>query len=163
MVSFNQKETFMPIRPATLRDVSIMIAMSEAFRTQLQQYQPVFWRKAADSAEKQTPYFEKLVQDESVITLVHETDTKVDGFIIAGFMEAPPVYNPAGLTCLVDDFCVDEWATTGRALLDLAMEEAKARGAVQIVVICPHLDEAKRAMLRGKDLTIASEWYVRGI
>lgn len=150
----------MPIRPATLADVPPMIAMSEDFRTQ---YQPVFWRKAADSAEKQTPYFEKLVQDETIITLVHEIDAKVDGFIIAALMEAPPVYNPGGFTCIVDDFCTDNWERIGKELLNAAMEEAKQRGAVQIVVICPHLDEAKRTLLQSERLTIVSEWYVRKI
>jgi hypothetical protein len=78
-------------------------------------------------------------------------------------MEAPPVYNLGGLTCVVDDFCTNDWATTGKALLSAAMEEAKQRGEVQIVVICPHLEEAKRAMLRGEELTITSGWYVHGL
>lgn len=39
----------------------------------------------------------------------------------------------------------------------------KARDAVQTVVVCAHLDEAKRVMLAEKGFTIASEWYVRDI
>jgi hypothetical protein len=54
----------------------------------------------------------------------------------------PPVYDPGGLTCLVDDFVVespDLWPTVGAALLARATAVAKPRGAVQSVVVCgPH-------------------------
>ena len=80
--------------------------------------QPGFWRKAADSREKQTPHFERIVGSERVIALVHEQAGTVDGFVIATLVEAPPVYDPGGLTCLIDDFVVadpQEWETSGSA------------------------------------------------
>jgi hypothetical protein len=150
------------IRPATLTDVPRMIGLAEQKRAQYEQYQPTFWRRAVDAQAAQTPCFEKLVADESVIALVHETDGLLDGFVIAALMQAPPVYNPSGLTCMIDDFVAD-WSTIGSALLEAAAQEAKQRGAVQVVVVCGHLDEPKRAMLHGQGLTIASEWYVRDL
>ena len=50
---------------------------------------------------------------------------------IAAIIGAPPVYDPGGLTCMIDDFCVADpvgWATVGRALLAEAGQQARARG-----------------------------------
>jgi hypothetical protein len=38
--------------------------------------------------------------------------------------------------------------------------EAKARGAVLMVVVCAQRDQAKRSLLRDVGLSVASEWYV---
>ncbi len=51
-------------------------------------------------------------------------------------------------------------ATVGRELLEAATKELTARSAVQVVVVCGHLDAEKRAALTASGLTIASEWYV---
>lgn len=45
------------------------------------------------------------------------------------------------------------WTSVGRAALE--------RGAAQIVVVTARLDEAKRAVLAGSGLSVASEWWVR--
>ena len=154
------------IRKATQEDVPAMVELAEQRRVQYQQYQPTFWRKAADSREKHTPFLSKLVQDERVVALVSERNGVIDGFLIATLVPAPPVYDPGGKTCNIDDFCVagdSDWEQLGKALLDEAMREMKARGAVQTVVVCGHLDATKRAMLAEEGFTIASEWYVRDI
>lgn len=153
------------IRGAEGRDVPAMVELSEQKRLEYQGYEPRFWRKAADSREKQTPYFERLLTGERAIALVHERDGTIDGFIIGTLMEAPPVYDPGGLTCLVDDFVVDpaEWTTVGVALLAEVERVARERGAVQTVVVCGHRDAAKRSMLGGARFSLASEWYTRGI
>ena len=154
------------IRKATQDDVSAMVELAEQRRIQYQQYQPTFWRKAADSRERHTPFLSKLVQDERVVALVSERNGAIDGFLIATLVPAPPVYDPGGKTCNIDDFCVADdvdWEQSGKALLDETMREMKTRGAVQTVVVCAHLDEAKRTMLAEEGFTIASEWYVRNI
>jgi hypothetical protein len=151
------------IRCARPDDIPAMVALSEQKRIQYQEYQPLFWRKAADSKEKQLPFFERLVASEQTIVLVHEQVGLVDGFVIAALVDAPPVYDPGGKTCLIDDFAVADaaiWETAGAALLAEACREGKARGAVQSVVVCGHRDEPKRAMLAAAGLSIASEWYV---
>ena len=147
-------------------DVSRMVELAEQKRMQYQSYQPTFWRKAADSRDVQLPFFEGLIAQGDVIALVHEKAGGIDGFLIATLVTAPPVYDPGGLTCAIDDFCVakgTDWQTVGAALLAEAAHRAKDRGAVQAVVVCGHLDQSKRAMLNSGSFTIASEWYVRDV
>jgi GNAT superfamily N-acetyltransferase len=152
------------IRKAQLSDVPAIVNISEQKRLEYERYQPFFWRKAADSREKHLPWIEHLVKQEDIISLVHERDGTIDGFIIADFVVAPPVYDIPGLTCRVDDYSVadsQDWQEVGRQLLDEVIREAKERGASQIVVVCAHLDQPKRAMLTEAGLSLASEWYVR--
>lgn len=151
------------IRPATPGDVSAMIELAERKRLQYELFQPVFWRKAADSRQKQIPYFEHLLGKETCVALVHEQNGQIDGFIIGTILPAPPVYDPGGLTCLVDDFALaDEkaWESLGAALLAAVRQKVATRGVVQTVVVCAHLDEPKQSMLRDVGLSVASEWYV---
>jgi GNAT superfamily N-acetyltransferase len=158
--------TTFSIRTATLDDVPAMVELAQQRRVQHQNYQPRFWRNAVDSREKHAPFLRKLVQHERAISLVSEADDTVNGFVIATLVPAPPVYDVGGLTCSIDDFCVVDgldWDHIGKALLDEVIERAKARGAVQTVVVCAHLDEVKRKMLADQGFTIASEWYVREI
>ncbi len=152
------------IREATHDDVPAMVELAQQRRVLHQNYQPRFWRNAADSREKHAPFLSKLVQHERAIALVSESNNTVNGFVIATLVPAPPVYDVGGLTCSIDDFCVVDgldWERTGKALLDEVMKQAKVRGAVQTVVVCAHLDEAKRTMLANEGFTIASEWYVK--
>ncbi|GHO49483.1 GNAT family N-acetyltransferase [Ktedonospora formicarum] len=150
------------IRQAEARDISGMLELAAQRREEYARYQSVFWKPAADALERQRPWFAKLIEREDVVTLVYEHDAIVQGFVIASFVPAPPVYDVPGLTCNIDDFCVqehEEWLRSGRQLLDAAMEEARKRGAAQVVVVCAHLDHPKRSMLSDAGLTIASEWY----
>ncbi|MFZ5815196.1 MAG: N-acetyltransferase [Bacillota bacterium] len=154
------------IRPATSADLPAMVALSEAKRTEYERYQPVFWRKAPDSAAVQAPFFTALLQRPNVIALVHEERGVVDGFLIADLIPSPPVYAPGGLTCRIDDYCVAsgaDWEQVGLALLRAAEAAGAERGAVQTVVVCGHLDLPKRAMLAAAGYSIASEWWTRPI
>ena len=154
------------IRLANVGDVPAMVDLSEAHRLALQEYQPLFWRKAENSQALQSLYFEKLMNDEAVIKLVAEVDTNIDGFIIAMPIAVPPVYNPNGNTYLIDDYCVQHisaWSTVGKALLKAAIEQVKLRTTSQIIVVCPHFLQEKRSVLQSEGLTVASEWYVRQI
>jgi DNA-binding transcriptional LysR family regulator len=152
------------VRGARQDDVAAMVELSERQR-QIDEarFGLRFYRKAADSHEKRTSFFASLLTREQVIVLVHERDGAIDGFAIGMVVDAPPVYDPGGLTCLVDDFVVlpaEEWATTGPAIPQEVNRLARERGAVQTVVVCRRLDEAKRAALTGQGLTLVSEWYV---
>lgn len=153
----------MTIRPATRADLPAMLDLAERKREQYARYQPVFWRPAPDARERQEPFFAGLM--ERAIVLVAEREAGgIAGFVIAQLAPAPPVYAPGGPTCSIDDFALadaSEWATVGRALLDAASEAAAQRGAAQTVVVCGHMDEEKRTMLRAAGYAIASEWYTR--
>ena len=91
-----------------------------------------------------------------------ESGAKIEGFLIATLNAAPPVYDPGGTTCAIDDFCVsspDKWLAVGKPLLDAAMEQARQSGAVQAVVVCGHWDASKREMLQSLGSTMVSEWW----
>lgn len=157
-------EREIPVRKALVSDLPAMVDLSERKRTQYESYQPLFWRKAGDSRERQLAFFEHLLARENIIALVHDGSGVVDGFVIATLAPSPPVY-AAGLSCVIDDYCVSDhdWSGVGAALLDAVTRAAEERGAVQTVVVCGHMDQPKREMLRVSGHTIASEWWVKPI
>jgi ribosomal protein S18 acetylase RimI-like enzyme len=155
----------MHIRKATDADLPAILELAATKRDEYAGYSPVFWRVANDAIEKQRSFFinQRMYNDE-IITLVAERDGSIDGFIMAMIHTAPPVYDPGGPVCSIDDFTVaapDLWPTTGKMLLDAVTSQAQARGAVLVIIVCGHLDASKRAMLQGHGATIASEWYVK--
>jgi GNAT superfamily N-acetyltransferase len=140
-----------------------MTTLAGIRREQYAQYQPLFWRPAAAAPEKHRAYLGRLVASDKVITLVSEEAGRLTGFLIATLNSAPPVYDPGGLSCDIDDFVVTpaaNWPTTGVQLLRAALAEAGRQGAVQAVVVTAHLDEPKRQALRACGLEVASEWWV---
>jgi len=151
------------IRTAEDFDLEEILNLASAKRLEYETYQPVFWRVAPDAIAQQRDYFASQIADEKVITLVATSETELVGFVIGRLVPAPPVYNPGGLTCSIDDFVViesDLWETVGADLLDQVRKAALARGAAQVVVVCGHLDEPKRKALEKSSLTVASEWWI---
>ena len=151
------------IRTAFVEDIPQMTLLAEKKRSEYEQYEPNFWRAAKDAAQKQAPYFRDQLGEEDTICLVAEYEGQVTGFVIAKMVTAPPVYDPGSLVCMIDDFVVvapDRWACAGKGLLQEVRRRAQSLGASLSVVVCGHLDEAKREMLRAAGFTIASEWYV---
>jgi hypothetical protein len=152
------------IRAAEANDLEALLELSEARRRENATYQPVFWRPAPDALAHQRPYLAGLLREEDVVARVAVTSSIVVGFAIGRLTPAPPVYDPGGPTCLIDDFTVassDLWLTVGLDLLRAVSEAARERGAVQVVVVTPFQDTAKRAALRAGGLGIASEWWTR--
>ncbi len=153
----------MYIRSAQASDITGMVALAEVKRIEYQGYSPVFWRKAPNSSSSQETYLSKLLDDAQIIALLAEEDCDIRGFILASMTHAPPIYDPGGPVCIIDDFTVatpQEWGTIGGALLQAVQEQAKGRGAVLSIVVCGHKDQPKRQMLQNAGLSIASEWYV---
>lgn len=139
-----------------------VLAIAADRRVKYATHQPRFWRPAPDATNRQREHFGALLGDPDTLFLVAEFENVV-GFVVARIVDAPPVYDPGGPTCLVDDFAVhrvEEWAHVGPLLLDEVRREAGRRGAVQLVVVTASADEAKRAVLRSTRLTPASEWWV---
>jgi GNAT superfamily N-acetyltransferase len=156
----------MTIRKAIEADVPQMVELSKLKRAEYGKYQPVFWKKAKDSREKQTLLFKDRLKRDQVIALVEEDQGTIRGFILAKLVGAPPVYDPGGHTCFADDFVVGEgqdWKEVGRGLLEEARRQSRERGAVQTTVFSGHMDQPKRDMLSGLGFTIATETYVKGI
>ena len=151
------------IRTAEDPDLEEILNLANAKRLEYQTYQPVFWRVAEDAIAQQADYIASQIVDEKVIALVATSESKIVGFVIGRLVSAPPVYNPGGLTCSIDDFVVNEndlWETVGAELLHAVINAAHSKGAAQVVVVCGHLDEPKRKALEKSSLTIASEWWV---
>ncbi len=151
------------VRTAEAADAAAMADLARMRRDQYAGYQPIFWRPAPGATDPHRRYLAKLVGSEQVITLVSEQAGQLTGFLIATLGPAPPVYDPGGPTCQIDDFTVsspDRWPTTGISLLRAGLAEAARRGAIQAVVVTGHLDEPKRQALLACGLEIASEWWV---
>ena len=153
----------MAIRLATSADIDQIANLANHKRNQYQTYAPTFWRNAPQSKEKQAPFLLDQITRPNVIALVDETDDHIFGYVIGTIVDAPPVYDPGTRVCSIDDFATEhigEWKTVGQALLRAVRAEAIKRGAGLTVVVCAHLDNDKRAMLRDEGFGIASEWYV---
>lgn len=151
------------IRPAAAGDLDAILALADIRRQQYVTYQPRFWRPVPDAAARQAPYLVGLITDPAVITLVATTGTELVGYAVGQLVPAPPVYDPGGPTCLVDDFTVAApglWATVGVDLLAAVTRTATDRGAAQVVVVTAVRDDPKRAALDRSGLTPASEWWV---
>ena len=152
------------VKRAEVEDLEGLLRIAEARRKTHADYQPRFWRPASDAVERQRSYFSSLLEDREAILLTATGEgVDVRGFAIGRLAPAPPVYDPGGVSCVVDDFAVaepEEWPTIGPLLLDALRGWAAGRGAAQIIVVTAHLDEPKRAALRSRDLTLASEWWV---
>ena len=152
------------IKQATLGDLEGLLRIGDARRQTYAEHQPRFWRPAPDAVDRQRSYVTSLLDDEETFVLAAKgDDADLRAFAIGRLVPAPPVYDPGGASCVVDDFAVadpDEWPTIGPLLLDALRDWAASRGAAQMIVVTAHLDQPKRAVLRSRDLTLASEWWV---
>ena len=139
-----------------------------AFRQGYEKANPQFWRYAgAEGDNEQEKWFKELLEDKNYVMFTAESDTKeILGFVIGKLMPAPEVYNPGGLTLMIDDFCVKSknlWQSVGAQLIEKIKAAAKVKGATQIVVVCGTHDYPKSKFLSEQSLSIASEWFLGGI
>lgn len=151
---------------AGLADLEQLLEIAAARRQDYADYQPQFWRPATDAVARQRDFFASLIDNDDTILVVAREGSSVRGFAIARTTAAPPVYDPGGLTCAVDDFAVadpSDWPTVGPLLLDAVRFWGSDHGATQLVVVVAHQDQPKRELLRTAQLDIASEWWVASI
>ncbi len=142
----------------TASDISWMVSLSYAKRLEYSKHQPLFWKMAENSNEIQEKWFEEELQNQNTISLC---DSQKRGFIIGNLITPPEVYD-AGLTLMIDDFCVQAphlWQTVGRDLLEECVKSGKEKGAKQILCVCGDLDTEKYKLLENLNLTVASRWY----
>lgn len=156
------------VRTSQLSDTLAMVSLSKAKRKLYKKAQPQFWRYAGEEGDKvQEKWFKELLDDKNYVMFTAESGTQeILGFVIGKLMPAPEVYNPGGLTLMIDDFCVQSenlWQSVGRELIEEAKAAAKVKGASQILVVCGAHDLPKRKLLSEQNLSIASEWFVGGI
>lgn len=160
-----QPEHKITIRPSTLADIGSIVELSKAKRLAYEKAQPSFWKyRGEDGDNIQKKWFEELLAHKDHLMLTSEDEhAHILGFIIGKLMPAPEVYDPGGLTLMIDDFCVsleDLWTTVGAKLIEHIRPLAKDKGAAQILVVCGAHDQPKRTFLMKQNLSIASEWFV---
>jgi hypothetical protein len=152
------------VRRAVEQDLPEVLDLAAQRRADYATHQPRFWRPAKDAWNRQLEYFASLLVDPQALVLVYcDQAERVTGFVIARLVPAPPVYDPGGLTCLVDDFVVrdaSDWPVAGVALVDAVRGWASEGGASQLVAVTGRQDEPKRDALRIAGLSLASEWWV---
>lgn len=156
------------IRTSLLPDIESMVLLSKNKRLAYEKAQPQFWRYAGEEGDNtQRQWFKELLEDKNYLMFAAESDTKeILGFIIGKLMPAPEVYNPGGLTLMIDDFCVASenlWQSVGAELIEAVKTAAQSKGASQILVVCGAHDHKKRKFLSEQNLSIASEWFVGAI
>ena len=142
----------------TANDIPWMVNLSYAKRLEYSKHQPLFWKMAENSNEIQSKWFESEFENERVIALC---DSQKQGFIIGKLVNPPEVYD-AGLTLMIDDFCVQTpnlWQTVCRDLLEECVKSGKEKGAKQILCVCGDFDAEKYKLLENFNLTVASRWY----
>jgi len=167
----NAQQDTMPqfaVRTSQLSDISAMVLLSKAKRLSYEKAQPQFWHYAGEEGDKaQGEWFTQLLEDKNYVMFTAESGTQeILGFIIGKLMPAPEVYNPGGLTLMIDDFCVKSenlWQSVGHELIRTVKTVAKDKGATQTLVVCGAYDHPKRKFLSEQNLQIASEWFVGGM
>jgi predicted acetyltransferase/RimJ/RimL family protein N-acetyltransferase len=156
------------VRTSQLSDIDAMVSLSKAKRKLYEKAQPQFWRYAGEEGDKaQEKWFKELLEDKNYVMFTAESETQeILGFVIGKLMPAPEVYNPGGLTVIIDDFCVQSenlWQSVGARLIEEIKIPTQSKGATQILVVCGSHDNPKRKFLSEQNLSIASEWFVGGI
>lgn len=147
------------IQKAKKSDISWMVSLSHSKRESYSKIEKQFWKMAKNSDEIQTKWFEELLERQDIIALVAENQK---GFVIGKIINPPEVYD-AGLTLMIDDFCVaDEslWNSVGKDLIDEIKKLTKIKMVSQILVVCGAHDSHKKSLLKQIGLATASEWHV---
>ncbi len=156
------------IHPSQLPDIDVMVSLSKSKRLEYEKAQPQFWGYAGEKGDNsQKKWFKELLQHKDYLMFTAENESQETvGFIIGNLISAPDVYDPGGLTLMIDDFCVyseNLWESVGNKLIEVIKFSAKSKGAAQILVVCGSHDNSKRKFLMNKNLTIASEWFITNI
>ena len=150
------------IQKAKKSDIPWMVSLSHNKRKNYAEAQKQFWKMAKNSDDVQQKWFEELLEQQDVIALVSD-DKK--GFVIGKIITPPEVYD-AGLTLMIDDFCVAEeglWTSIGRDLIAEIKKIAAGQEVGQILVVSGAHDLAKNNFLREMNLSVASNWFVQNL
>jgi GNAT superfamily N-acetyltransferase len=154
------------VRSATEADLDYIVELAARRREQYAGYQPVFWRPAGDARDRHRLFFNAVLSREGVFLLVAESDGQRVGFAMASLVPAPPVYDPGGKVCFIDDYGVEPpelWPTAGRALAEAAFERARPLGAVLANIHVSPRDTDKHAVIEALGFTVAAEWHVKSL
>jgi GNAT superfamily N-acetyltransferase len=149
------------ILKATEEDLEQMVAMADERRSAYSKLAPQFWRPATNAAELQFPFYKSFIADPDFLSLVAKDSSEYMGFLMAKLVNPPPVYNPGGPSCFIDDFYVrnSRWERYGTPLLSRAREWAAKNGASQFVIVSGTSDTSKMNFLESQELLNTSTWF----
>lgn len=143
------------VRTSQISDIDAMVSLSKAKRLSYEKAQPQFWRYAGEEGDKaQGEWFKELLEDTNhvMFTAVENCHSRaggdpvldsrlrgndIIGFIIGKLMPAPEVYNPGGLTLMIDDFCVKSenlWQSVGHRLIEEIKAAAKVKAPLKFLL-----------------------------
>lgn len=151
------------IGQATRADIESMVNLSYKKRKAYEKAQGQFWRYAEGAEEVQHKWFEELLGYDDYFILVAKSELETIGFIIGRLVKAPKVYDPGGLTLMIDDFCVKsslDWNSVGLELMNAIRRAAKEKGGSQFYVVSGAHDNDKCNFLEKFGLSNAAKWYV---
>lgn len=154
------------VRRAGAADIPRLVELAERRFADYARAQPLFWRRAADVAEKYARRLARRLSEDRIIVLVADDGGAVDGYLVGELIPASPTEDPRGETCFVDGFAVAEsggWADIGVALLREVESEARTREVARLMVVCGRHDEPKRRLLAAVGAAVESEWWVRSL
>jgi len=108
-----------------------------------------------------------IINDPEIIALVLADKS---AFVIGKIITPPSVYD-AGLTLIIDDFCIannhnydsNPWHELGQILLDEIIKIAKSREVKQILVVSGNHDNNKIEFLIKNNLGTVSLWLTKTI
>ncbi len=149
-MSYNLNNIDLIISKAQEVDIKSMNMLSNQKRISYEKFQPQFWRSNGDAGEiAQRKWFKELIEDNSYICLIAKQNDEIIGFVIGKIISAPEVYNPGGLTLLIDDFCIlnSNWNLVGNTLLKEIKSISKQQGVTQLIAVSGSHDEDKKSFL----------------
>jgi hypothetical protein len=152
----------MIVRDARWSDVGELVALIQERRRELEAFDPRFWRSAGQAAAHTRRFYRWLLLTGRGALLLAEEEGRVIAFLTARRVKAPPVYDPGGITILIDDFCVATpqlWPSAGSLLLEALRSRGRQRGWRQMVVAAPAADQVELDLLRRHELTHTSSWW----
>lgn len=151
------------IRSARTDDIKYLVALSYKKRIVYEKVQPVFWKHAALAEEVQEKWFLDLLDNPNAVFAVAEVQHTIIGFAIGQIIKAPDVYQPGGLTLMIDDFCVEDtcdWNRIGKKIIEHLKERVKDKGVTQTLVVSGSHDEQKSEFLKKLGFVSVSQWYL---
>lgn len=145
------------VRRATPDDSPAVAAMAER-STPHEHAMHLLWDRRPSLAG-----YRELLANPDLISVVAESQGRVVGYAIGRpGGPAPPVYDPGGTTCLVDEFALDDrdaWPESGAPLLAALEAAAGERGDVQLLVACGRDELQKRELLDRRRYRYPVDWY----
>ena len=148
-------------RPATTDDAAAVARLAGQL-TPHRHGAHLLWREPPSARG-----YERLLASPELVRLVVEAFGRTVGYAL-GVAGVPPspVYDPGGSGCLVDELVLEpggDPAAAGAALLCALEAEARARGDVQLTVICGRSEERKRELLDARGYGTPVTWYSREV